>query len=619
MKSTSLLKVCAGISSILFLQACGSSYEQHFLDQANNIANKIVPNTINPSALDPSGLNPNALSPSTLHPDTLDAHSLEAILDPGMAGTLSRSLVHYLVGCSFSPGQTFSFTWTDGNGVAHDENYEGILALAPEWATGALAPAHEALVSGCIASRVNYYGLPVEISSRAPESPLDAPDAAEKVAYSKIEGAFWGNLFAETPWVRSCGVGANAANSRLWHRDCAAGHPDGNGGTTQCGIMDIVGDCETVCDPLDTNNKYYAQCNDAQNGVQLHPITTALPIAAVAGSPANLELVTSGPTSATTGACSTITYTSTVTNTGSVTALAPVFSDFIPVGLTLKSVTTTMGSCTPMGGAVTCNLPDMSAGAVATIVIETSPTTTNVLVSNFTTLVSPTVESVQTDNTFTLSTQLQPSAGSWSQITQGFNNTPIAAGTTIWFTATIDADSEIPAGTIWADPGTITFQAEGVTYNIPVPAGRVNLQNSAGDASTSFDDVLRRWTTTVPTSSRLSPTLMTAVGWVAPVDLPGGIQSVTMSMRLSSSQPDLTVGWSWSAAAYSSFSRNYGALQVVPTDDTRTNPYDNDHKAGSPESQLGGLVAGALGGGGSQYVGERPEPVRGTPAASSCN
>jgi len=54
---------------------------------------------ITDNALIPNALIPNALIPNALIPNALDPASLLALTDPGQAGTLSRQLVKYAVGC----------------------------------------------------------------------------------------------------------------------------------------------------------------------------------------------------------------------------------------------------------------------------------------------------------------------------------------------------------------------------------------------------------------------------------------------------------------------------------------------------------------------------------------
>src|SRR5205823_226801 len=57
------------------------------------------------------------------------------------------------------------------------------------------------------------------------------------------------------------------------------------------------------------------------------------------------------------------------TNRGELTATSVVITDTIPATLTFVSATSTLGSCSQSGNAVTCNLGTMSNGAGAVVTI----------------------------------------------------------------------------------------------------------------------------------------------------------------------------------------------------------------------------------------------------------
>lgn len=608
---------------ILFLQAAGCAEPASDGDAALGLRdhrliaeNALSPNALSPNALSLNALSPNALSPNALSPNALDPNALTALLDPTAAGDSSRQLLRYLVSCAFDPTQAFSFSWTDGGGLVHDETYAGMLAIAPGWATGPLGLNHQQLLSACVASRVNYYGVTVAVSSRSPQAPLQIVGNAELNAYPQVEGAFWGNLFAQTPYVRACGLMANAANSRAWMRDCAAGHLDGLGGAVPCGSLAIVGDCATRCPALGAQ-KAYPSCNDPTYGSTAQLITTALPPAANNKAKGNLALTLTGPTSVTTDACNTVDYTITIANNGSVAALAPVVTDTLPPGVGFASYSATRGACAPTGNLITCNLPDLAAGATATITVRAAPVTTATTVVNHAAVATSTVEKQLTDNTAGASTQLLgPAFTTWEVASANFNGTPIVKGSTIWFSAVLNPGASIPAGTVWARWGTITFTANGVNYTIPVPNGKIAFKPGITRASTTFNPVLHQWETVAPLSFS-GGAFLTAAAFTAPVDLPGNLEPV-WSTHVSANTANLTVGWSWGAAVYSPLGRDYEALQVCPIDDATYNPYNNTDKAGTPEVYKTSLVAGAKSGGGTNYTGARNSPVTGAPAVVAC-
>jgi hypothetical protein len=235
-------------------------------------------NALNVNALNVNALNVNALNVNALNVNALAPQGLSAIQDPSANGELMRSLLRYAVGCAFDSSQSFSFNWTDSSGTVHEESYPGHIGLAPEWTTGPLSAFGGQMVSACLAARTNWYGVPVVISMRSKHDPLwiHVLDE-ERTAYPFLEGAFWGNLFAPTPYLRACHTEANIAHSRAAQRDCAAGHVDTAGGIETCGIIDIVGTCEEHCKKINVPGQLYWDCTDPVHGRTNNVITTALP------------------------------------------------------------------------------------------------------------------------------------------------------------------------------------------------------------------------------------------------------------------------------------------------------------------------------------------------------
>ncbi|MGK4003360.1 hypothetical protein WMF31_12095 [Sorangium sp. So ce1036] len=230
--------------------------------------NGFLANALSPNALSPNALSPNALSPNALSPNALSPNALAAIQDPGPSGTLSRELVRYIVSCALSRDQVFSFSWTDGTGVVHAETFRGELGIVPWWIYGGISNDvyYQKLLTACLAARTNWYGVSVMVSLRFSGEPALGAGPAELSVYPLREGAFWGNLFGLTPFVRACHTPANAARARDVLRDCAAGHvvsvdPDTGAETVEpCGAITLAGDCEEVCTWADVETGYYRGC-----------------------------------------------------------------------------------------------------------------------------------------------------------------------------------------------------------------------------------------------------------------------------------------------------------------------------------------------------------------------
>ncbi|AUX31285.1 MULTISPECIES: hypothetical protein [Sorangium] len=227
--------------------------------------NGYVANALSVNALSVNALSVNALSVNALSVNALSVNALSAITDPGPNGAPARELLRYLVSCALRADQTFSFSWTDSDGVAHPEVYRGDLGYAHWWAALPLGTGHtyvQSQLSACLAARANWYGVSVRISLRNNEMPANQ---AERAAFTVREGAFWGNLFSSSPYLRACYSPGGVTRARQLQRDCAAGHlsvDPATGATTvqQCGPMVIVGSCDAMCNGMDSVNGYYRGC-----------------------------------------------------------------------------------------------------------------------------------------------------------------------------------------------------------------------------------------------------------------------------------------------------------------------------------------------------------------------
>ncbi|XYH95856.1 hypothetical protein ACMHYB_50030 [Sorangium sp. So ce1128] len=234
-------------------------------------------NALSYNALSYNALSYNALSYNALSYNALSPRAASALRDPGAGGDLFRTLVKYTVSCALNESQSFRFSWTDSAGTVHREVYAGHLGLADRWDRRPLDADGKQMVSACLAAHTNRYGISVLISMRSAQNPLRrevGPDELDE--YPHIEGAFWGNLFAETPYLRACYNAENVEVAHAARRDCAAGHPDADGDLEGCGMIEIVGDCEDHCSKLHRSGEYYRNCDDPESGKTRYVITTAL-------------------------------------------------------------------------------------------------------------------------------------------------------------------------------------------------------------------------------------------------------------------------------------------------------------------------------------------------------
>ena len=179
--------------------------------------------------------------------------------------------------------------------------------------------------------------------------------------------------------------------------------------------------------------------------------------------------------------------------------------------------------------------------------------------------------------------------------TSNFNGTPINAGRYIWFTSVLKVQG-LPSN----HPVTIRFTNQMITSS-----SWFNL--SPGDATVIFDPHATTATTVGPNTTVPSGiggnTFFSALSYLVPANIPGGLNPVTWSGTITSDTPGVTICWQWAAAVYTTFSSDNNALGVKPVDDSKASIYKNSDHAGTPENFKQFVIGGARGGGGSNYTG----------------
>jgi hypothetical protein len=193
-----------------------------------------------------------------------------------------------------------------------------------------------------------------------------------------------------------------------------------------------------------------------------------------------------------------------------------------------------------------------------------------------------------------------------SSIMANFNGTSIAAGNNIWFNSSFTA-SGLPrtgAVTVHAVNGAINFTAGGTAYHVDVPNAVVVLTNGATSASATFDPGDNDWDVSAPASGAGDVFLTGATMAVPTSGLPGNIHNVTWSADFWADTPGVTVNWKWAAAVYRpGFDGNYNDMGVKAVDSNNLTLYHNGDQSGAPEAYKSLVVAGATGGGGTNYTG----------------
>jgi hypothetical protein len=233
--------------------------------------NTLTTNTLTTNTLTTNTLTTNTLTTNTLTTNGLGSQVVTALQDTTPVGAANRTVFHYLVTCALDPTQSVTYTWSDGEST-NTVTEVGQIGLAPQWATGPLRSWGQQLVSACVASRINYFGVTVPISVRN-EVLAPTTSSAELADYPFVEGAFWGNLFTSTPSLSSCYDPANVENSRSDQRECATGFLDANGQIDPCGLITLTGSCADECAWFDPVGQFYVGCG---KDFTLAAITTGL-------------------------------------------------------------------------------------------------------------------------------------------------------------------------------------------------------------------------------------------------------------------------------------------------------------------------------------------------------
>jgi hypothetical protein len=199
-----------------------------------------------------------------------------------------------------------------------------------------------------------------------------------------------------------------------------------------------------------------------------------------------------------------------------------------------------------------------------------------------------------------------------TSITGNFNGTAIPANDYLWFSSVgkVQGVGLAPV-TLQFTNQSITFVANGTTYNLGVPNSVVTISLTATTATT-FDTSTDTWTTSV-TPNFSGNVFLAGLSLPLPAGLPGGIKNVTWQSQVSSDTAGLTVNWQWAAAVYSHFSADESALGVKPVDDNHLGVYHNSDHAGTPEQFKSFVVGGATGGGGSNFTGSYSATGKVTP------
>ena len=186
-----------------------------------------------------------------------------------------------------------------------------------------------------------------------------------------------------------------------------------------------------------------------------------------------------------------------------------------------------------------------------------------------------------------------------------FNAQNIPAGDVIWFQSVIQWNGNLPKALthVHVTNQTLTFsEPNGNVFVKKVWSAVVTYDPGAASASTVWDASAFQWQTTVPANYGGDVFASGFAYFVGEGGIPRGTK-VNWSGTFQTSESCLSVNWKWAAAVYSSFTHNNSKIGVKPVDSNSLSSYKNSDHAGTPEQFKAYLVAGARGGGGSNFTG----------------
>ena len=174
----------------------------------------------------------------------------ELTSDAGLMDTTDgQRLLKYAVQCALPAGDSLRTTH-DGAPLV----LEGSLGLAPEWKYQALPAPAQRWLTACILSRINAFGVPVQIDMRGDHPALRNLTQEETQDYTYQEGAFYGNFFADPPAIYVCrGHGGERAAPTKKLRVCT--EPLNAPESSRCG-MELTGECADRCEEDPTDHSF---------------------------------------------------------------------------------------------------------------------------------------------------------------------------------------------------------------------------------------------------------------------------------------------------------------------------------------------------------------------------
>ena len=167
---------------------------------------------------------------------------------PQLGSVVGRRMLGHLVACALEANVVASATY-----AGETFTFPGAFGLAPRWLERSPSVTEQRWVSACIMAQVNYFGVGIAVSLRAPGLALESLTPSEKdlESFTVPEGGYFGNPFAPAPVAFVCqGERTGDPPGHLGSRKRVCAEPaDDPGlaeqGVSRCGFR-IVGACDQL-------------------------------------------------------------------------------------------------------------------------------------------------------------------------------------------------------------------------------------------------------------------------------------------------------------------------------------------------------------------------------------
>ena len=191
-------------------------------------------------------------------------------------------------------------------------------------------------------------------------------------------------------------------------------------------------------------------------------------------------------------------------------------------------------------------------------------------------------------------------------IASNFNGTDIL-GNYIWYNAHLTTLPTTEGSLLFTNQSVANDDPSIATYNIA--DALITFVSGTGSATTTFNNSLNRWETTVYLDSSPGDPFFGGLGVLPGIELSGSNPVTwTADVAASSSLLGESFNWQWAAAAYTSFTTDFTSLEVAAIDGYNCTtggggtPATNV-QSGTPCTYTSFVTGGARGGGGSNFTG----------------